>query len=186
MNTHDIETTLRNLRLSGMAETLQTRVMQAQAAQEPFLETLAALLHLPIRERRGPAVAVGARQPDGRLCARVVAHRRRVALQFTGRPQGRPLHAPVVRIARVPANPWHAGQPERTCATSLRWTAPPPHRACLALDVPAGKPRCHFGTSPCCADTGPVRAASAGSQRRGYRADCRLLCTAAAARRLTG
>ena len=37
MTTHDIETVLRKLRLSGMAETLQTRLMQAHAAQEPFL-----------------------------------------------------------------------------------------------------------------------------------------------------
>jgi hypothetical protein len=44
MTPHDIETTLRKLRLSGMAETLQTRIMQAQAAQEPFMDTLAALL----------------------------------------------------------------------------------------------------------------------------------------------
>ena len=29
MTAHDIETTLRKLRLSGMAETLQTRLMQA-------------------------------------------------------------------------------------------------------------------------------------------------------------
>jgi hypothetical protein len=43
MNTHDIETTLRKLRLSGMAETLHTRLMQAQAAQEPFLDTFSAL-----------------------------------------------------------------------------------------------------------------------------------------------
>ncbi len=33
MNKHDIEQTLRKLRLSGMAETLSTRVMQAQTAQ---------------------------------------------------------------------------------------------------------------------------------------------------------
>lgn len=32
MNPHDIELTLRKLRLSGRAETLQTRAMQAQAA----------------------------------------------------------------------------------------------------------------------------------------------------------
>ncbi len=44
MNPHDIETTLRRLRLSGMAQTLQTRAMQAQAAQEPFMDTLGALL----------------------------------------------------------------------------------------------------------------------------------------------
>jgi DNA replication protein DnaC len=59
MNTHEIETTLHKLRLSGMAQTLQTRVMQAQAAQEPFLDTLASLLqdeldrrHSRLMERR--------------------------------------------------------------------------------------------------------------------------------------
>ena len=57
MNTHDIETTLRNLRLSGMAETLQTRVMQAQAAQEPFLETLAALLQDELDRRKSRLMA---------------------------------------------------------------------------------------------------------------------------------
>lgn len=57
MNTHDIETTLRKLRLSGMAETLQTRVMQAQAAQEPFLETLAALLQDELDRRKSRLMA---------------------------------------------------------------------------------------------------------------------------------
>jgi hypothetical protein len=36
MNMIEIERALRELRLSGIAETLPTRVMQAQAAQEPF------------------------------------------------------------------------------------------------------------------------------------------------------
>lgn len=44
MTTHGIETNLLRLRLSGMAETLQTRLMQARAAQEPFLDKLSALL----------------------------------------------------------------------------------------------------------------------------------------------
>ena len=44
MNMIEIERALRELRLSGIADTLNTRVMQAQAAQQPFLETLAAML----------------------------------------------------------------------------------------------------------------------------------------------
>ncbi|HRM94332.1 MAG TPA: CbbQ/NirQ/NorQ C-terminal domain-containing protein, partial [Alicycliphilus sp.] len=35
MNMVEIERALRELRLSGIAETLSTRVMQAQAAHEP-------------------------------------------------------------------------------------------------------------------------------------------------------
>ena len=57
MNTHDIEITLRKLRLSGMAETLQTRVMQAQAAQEPFMDTLAALLQDEMDRRHSRLMA---------------------------------------------------------------------------------------------------------------------------------
>jgi hypothetical protein len=41
MNMIEIERALRELRLSGIAATLSTRVMQAQAAQQPFLETFA-------------------------------------------------------------------------------------------------------------------------------------------------
>lgn len=44
MNMQEIERALRQLRLSGIAQTLSTRVMQAQASQEPFLETFAAVL----------------------------------------------------------------------------------------------------------------------------------------------
>ncbi|MDP9919085.1 hypothetical protein J2W24_004754 [Variovorax boronicumulans] len=44
MNMTEIERVLRELRLSGIADTLSTRVMQAHAAQQPFLETLAAML----------------------------------------------------------------------------------------------------------------------------------------------
>ena len=57
MNTNDIEITLRKLRLSGMAETLQTRVMQAQAAQEPFMDTLAALLQDEMDRRHSRLMA---------------------------------------------------------------------------------------------------------------------------------
>ena len=57
MNTHDIELTLRKLRLSGMAETLQTRALQAQAAQEPFMDTLAALLQDELDRRRNRLMA---------------------------------------------------------------------------------------------------------------------------------
>ena len=52
MNMTEIDTALRQLRLSGMAQTLPTRVMQAQSAQEPFLETLAALLQDELDQRR--------------------------------------------------------------------------------------------------------------------------------------
>lgn len=52
MNMAEIERTLRALRLSGIAETLSTRVMQAQAAQEPFLDTLAAMLQDELDRRR--------------------------------------------------------------------------------------------------------------------------------------
>lgn len=52
MNMVEIERALRELRLSGIAETLSTRLMQAQAAQEPFLDTLAAMLQDELDRRR--------------------------------------------------------------------------------------------------------------------------------------
>ncbi|MEI6804815.1 MAG: IS21-like element helper ATPase IstB, partial [Burkholderiales bacterium] len=52
MNMVEIERALRELRLSGIAETLSTRVMQAQVAQEPFLETFAAMLQDELDRRR--------------------------------------------------------------------------------------------------------------------------------------
>lgn len=52
MNMVEIERALRQLRLSGIAETLSTRVMQAQAAQEPFLQTFAAMLQDELDRRR--------------------------------------------------------------------------------------------------------------------------------------
>ncbi|MBK6741729.1 MAG: ATP-binding protein [Hydrogenophilales bacterium] len=52
MNLIEIERTLRQLRLSGMADTLSTRVMEAQVGQPPFLETLANLLQDELDRRR--------------------------------------------------------------------------------------------------------------------------------------
>ena len=52
MTLTEIERTLRELRLSGIAATLSTRVMQAQSSQQPFLETLAALLQDELDRRR--------------------------------------------------------------------------------------------------------------------------------------
>jgi len=52
MNMTEIERALRELRLSGIADTLSTRVMQAQAAQQPFLETLGAMLQDELDRRR--------------------------------------------------------------------------------------------------------------------------------------
>jgi DNA replication protein DnaC len=52
MNMNEIDRSLRALRLSGIAATLQTRVMQAQASQQPFLETFAAILQDELDRRR--------------------------------------------------------------------------------------------------------------------------------------
>ena len=52
MNMHEIERALRELRLSGIAATLSTRVMQAQSTQEPFLDTFAAMLQDELDRRR--------------------------------------------------------------------------------------------------------------------------------------
>ena len=52
MNMNEIERALRELRLSGIADTLNTRVMQAQCAQQPFLDTFAAMLQDELDRRR--------------------------------------------------------------------------------------------------------------------------------------
>jgi DNA replication protein DnaC len=52
MNMIEIERALRELRLSGIAATLNTRVMQAQSTQEPFLQTFAAMLQDELDRRR--------------------------------------------------------------------------------------------------------------------------------------
>ena len=52
MNMVEIKRALRELRLSGMAQTLPTRLMQAQAAKEPFLQTFTAMLQDELDRRR--------------------------------------------------------------------------------------------------------------------------------------
>jgi DNA replication protein DnaC len=52
MNMSEMERALRQLRLSGMADTLTTRVMPAQTSQQPFVETLAAMLQDELDRRR--------------------------------------------------------------------------------------------------------------------------------------
>lgn len=52
MSLVEIERALRELRLSGIADTLSTRVQQAEAAQQPFLDTLAAMLQDELDRRR--------------------------------------------------------------------------------------------------------------------------------------
>ncbi len=52
MTLTEIDRTLRQLRLSGIAATLSTRVLEAQTTQQPFLETLSALLQDELDRRR--------------------------------------------------------------------------------------------------------------------------------------
>ena len=52
MNLIEIERALRELRLSGIAATLNTRVMQAQSSQEPYLDTFASMLQDELDRRR--------------------------------------------------------------------------------------------------------------------------------------
>lgn len=44
MNMNDIERALKQLRLSGISTTLSTRVLEAQGAQQSFLETFGLIL----------------------------------------------------------------------------------------------------------------------------------------------
>ena len=52
MTMNEIERALRELRLSGIAATLSTRVMQAQSTQQPFLETFSSMLQDELDRRR--------------------------------------------------------------------------------------------------------------------------------------
>jgi DNA replication protein DnaC len=52
MTMNEIERALRALRLSGIRATLETRVLQAQATQEPFLDTFAMILQDELDRRR--------------------------------------------------------------------------------------------------------------------------------------
>ena len=52
MSMNEIERALRELRLSGIRATLDTRILQAQAIQEPFLDTFALILQDELDRRR--------------------------------------------------------------------------------------------------------------------------------------
>ncbi len=52
MNMSEIERALRELRLSGIRATLETRILQAQANQEPFLDTFSMILQDELDRRR--------------------------------------------------------------------------------------------------------------------------------------
>ena len=52
MTMNEIERTLRELRLSGIRDTLETRLVQAQANQEPFLDTFSMILQDELDRRR--------------------------------------------------------------------------------------------------------------------------------------
>ena len=52
MTMNEIERALRELRLSGIRATLETRVLQAQANQEPFLDTFSMILQDELDRRR--------------------------------------------------------------------------------------------------------------------------------------
>ena len=52
MSMNEIERALRELRLSGIRATLDTRILQAQATQEPFLDTFALILQDELDRRR--------------------------------------------------------------------------------------------------------------------------------------
>lgn len=52
MSMTQIDRTLRELRLSGMIDTLQTRIVQAQSSQQTFLETFSLVLQDELDRRR--------------------------------------------------------------------------------------------------------------------------------------
>ena len=52
MSMTQIDRTLRELRLSGMIDTLETRILQAQASQQPFIETFSLVLQDELDCRR--------------------------------------------------------------------------------------------------------------------------------------
>jgi hypothetical protein len=52
MTMNEIERALRELRLSGILATLNTRILQSQANQEPFLDTFSMILQDELDRRR--------------------------------------------------------------------------------------------------------------------------------------
>jgi len=57
MSMNEIERALRELRLSGIRATLDTRIMQAQTNQEPFLDTFSMILQDELDRRRSRLMA---------------------------------------------------------------------------------------------------------------------------------
>jgi DNA replication protein DnaC len=57
MTMNEIERALRELRLSGIRATLDTRILQAQANQEPFLDTFSMILQDELDRRRSRLMA---------------------------------------------------------------------------------------------------------------------------------
>ena len=97
MTITEIERALRELRLSGIAATLNTRVMQAQSSQQPLLETLAGLLQDELDRRHSRLTERRFKQSRPRRTAH--AERLRLALQPQAAASGllRAAHAEVHR-----------------------------------------------------------------------------------------
>ena len=79
MTLNEIERTLRELLLSGITTTLNTRVMHAKSSQQPLLETLAGLLQDELDRRHSRLTE--RRFKQSRLDERAHARRLRRALQ---------------------------------------------------------------------------------------------------------
>ncbi|MHC2291263.1 hypothetical protein ACVIJW_007133 [Bradyrhizobium barranii subsp. barranii] len=63
MTMPEIERCLRQLRLSGVRDTLQTRVLQAQGANQPFLETFSLILQDELDRRQSRLIVSDVRVP---------------------------------------------------------------------------------------------------------------------------
>ncbi|GJH28919.1 hypothetical protein CBA19CS42_30405 [Caballeronia novacaledonica] len=67
----DIERALRLLHMSGVRDTLETRVLQAQGSQQPFLETFALILQDELDRRRSRLIEHPISSPDSRRSSRL-------------------------------------------------------------------------------------------------------------------
>ena len=56
MSMNEIERALRELRLSGIRATLDTRILEAQSNQAPFLDTFASILQDELDRRRSTLI----------------------------------------------------------------------------------------------------------------------------------
>src|ERR1700757_338436 len=79
MTMPEIERCLRQLRLSGVRDTLQTRVLQAQGANQPFLETFSLILQDELDRRQSRLIERRYRQSG--LDEKADARRVRLVLQ---------------------------------------------------------------------------------------------------------